>query len=385
MRRYLPLLLGLFAVIGLLSIPFVLPNPQQQPSAQLVYEQPDLSGFDRAEGPVPFDFPADHGPHPDYQTEWWYYTGNLATEDGRRFGYQLTFFRRALVPPDQRTDRLSDWGADQIYMAHFALSDIGADDFYSFERFSRSAADLAGAQSLPYRVWLDHWTAEEIAPDTYRLFAEQDGVVLDLVLSSAKPPILQGIDGYSQKGPDPGNASYYYSLTRLVSDGTVTVNGDRYPITGLSWMDHEYSTSALSAGQVGWDWFSLQLDDGSDIMVYQIRRDDGTVDPFSKGSFADADANTTLLRFGADYTITVLDTWRSPRTNAEYPARWQITIPSQGIDLIVEPLMANQELSVSFNYWEGAVRITGTVNGQPVSGYGYVEMTGYAASMEGQF
>ena len=345
---------------------------------------PSAENFARAEGPQPLVFPADHGPHPDYQTEWWYYTGNLRTAEGRHFGYQLTFFRRALVPPAERAVRASDWATDQVYMAHLALSDVAARDFYAAERFSRGAAGLAGAEAAPFAVWLEDWSVAEEAGGHWRLRAAGDGLALDLTLRDVKGPVLQGDEGYSRKGPEAGNASYYYSLTRLATAGSVQVGGVTYPVTGSSWMDHEYSTSALSAGQVGWDWFSLQLDDQSELMVFQIRRDDGSIDPFSSGTLVAADGSTFHLGRD-DFEIGVSGTWRSPRTGAVYPAGWTVTVPAADLTLRLEPLLADQELNLSYAYWEGAVRITGDRDGRLVSGHGYVELTGYAESMQGQF
>ena len=344
----------------------------------------DTSGFARATGPQPLSFPADYGPHPDYQTEWWYYTGNLDDAAGRHFGYQFTIFRRAVLPAGQRPDRASDWTADQIYMGHFALTDVDGLDYQAFERFARDGAGLAGAQAEPYRVWLEDWRVEETGPGTTRLQAAAGDVAIDLTLSDLKGPVLHGDRGYSQKGPDPGNASYYYSLSRLASDGVVTVGDRSFPVQGLSWQDHEYSTSALAADQVGWDWFALQLDDGSELKVFHIRKADGSVDPFSAGTFIAPDGSATPLTH-EDFTITVHDTWRSPHSSAEYPARWTVAVPSQGLRLEIEPYLADQELNVSYSYWEGAVNFTGERNGMPVSGDGYVEMTGYAGSMQGQF
>jgi predicted secreted hydrolase len=341
-------------------------------------------GFSRAEGPQPLAFPADHGPHPDFQTEWWYFTGNLGTADGRHFGYQLTFFRRALVPPAERLARPSDWAADQIYMAHLALSDVAGRDFEAVERFSRGAAGLAGARAAPFAVWLEDWSIAETEGGDWQMRAAVEGLSLDLALRDTKGPILQGDEGYSRKGPEPGNASYYYSLTRLETAGSVQVAGETYEVDGLSWMDHEYSTSALSAGQVGWDWFSLQLDDGTELMVFQIRRDDGLIDPYSSGTLVAADGERRHLEQG-DFDIVVERAWRSPHTGADYPAEWTITIPAAGLTLGLEPYLADQELNVSYAYWEGAVRVAGERDGRPVSGDGYIELTGYAGSMQGQF
>jgi len=344
----------------------------------------DLSNYALAEGPRPLVFPADHGPHNDFQTEWWYYTGNVQASDGRHFGYQLTFFRRALVPPAQHQARSSDWATDQVYMAHFALTDVAGKRFQSFERFERGAAGLAGAQASPFDVWLDNWSVEQIEPNVYRLRASQGDLALDLQLQDRKGPVLQGDQGYSQKGPDPGNASYYYSLTRLDTSGTVRVGDASYQVNGSSWMDHEWSTSYLTGDQVGWDWFALQLNDNSELMVFQIRRADGSVDPFASGTLVAPDGTTRRLSRD-DFQITVGATWRSPRSGATYPAAWTIKIPSAGLTLDVKPYLADQELNVSFTYWEGAVQIRGERAGRAVSGSGYIEMTGYAGSMGGQF
>jgi predicted secreted hydrolase len=352
--------------------------------SQLVALADDAEGYRRAEGPVPLAFPETRGPHPDYQTEWWYHTGNLETAEGRRFGYQLTFFRRALAPPAERLARGSAWAADQVYMAHFALTDVAAGRHQAFERFSREAGGLAGAQASPYRIWLEDWSVEETEGGSVRMRAGQDGVVLDLVLTDTKGPILHGDSGYSQKGPDPGNASYYYSLTRLATSGTVQVAGEAFKVSGLSWMDQEFSTSGLAPGQVGWDWFSIQLDDGAELMVFQLRRDDGSQDLFSSGTFVAPDGHGRHLA-QSDFEILVEETWRSQATGAVYPSRWTLSIPGEDLRLEVEPYLAEQELTLSYAYWEGAVQVEGGRAGQVVVGNGYVEMTGYAGSMRGQF
>jgi predicted secreted hydrolase len=330
----------------------------------------------RAAAPRPFVFPADHGPHPEFAIEWWYWTGNLDA-GGRHFGYQLTIFRRGLTP--RPAERASAWGASNIYMAHFALSDVAAGRFYAFDRFSRDAAGLAGASGEPFRVFLEDWTAEVAGPEgmTMRLRAAQGDAAIDLTLESTRPPTLQGDRGLSQKGPSPGNASYYYSLTRMATTGTVTAGGQSHAVSGLSWMDREWSTSALEGGIVGWDWFALHLDSGDDLMFYQLRTADGGASPFTKGSLTRADGS--VLQLGVDdVRLTPLDTWRSPRSGAEYPSRWRIEAPEIGLSLTLEPYLKDQELPVSVVYWEGAVRIAGTQGGAPVGGSGYVELTGYA-------
>lgn len=346
--------------------------------------------FARADGPRPFIFPQDHGLHPEFQTEWWYYTGNLAGPDGRRYGYQLTFFRRASFPPGALPERSSAWATNQIYMAHFTLTDVSAGEFSFFERFERGAAGLAGAmvkaEDTPeagFEVWLRDWSVRQVGKDEYRLRAQEEHIALDLLLVDRKGPVLQGDQGYSRKGPELGNASLYYSMTRLETTGTISFAGRAVPVTGWSWMDREISTSALSPGQVGWDWFALQFDDGSELMVYVIRRSDGSVDRFSSGIFVAPDGAARPLS-SQDFQISTEAVWRSPHSNGEYPSRWRIQVPSVGLDLRVQPQLADQELNVTVVYWEGSVRVSGEREGRPISGYGYVELTGYAGSLEGQ-
>ncbi|HEX8699202.1 MAG TPA: lipocalin-like domain-containing protein [Myxococcaceae bacterium] len=339
-------------------------------------------GYTRALEPREFRFPEDHGPHAGFRTEWWYWTGNLEAEDGRAFGYQLTMFRSALSP--RETERPSAWGSRQVYMAHFALSDIGAKRFHAFERFSREALGLAGAQALPFRVWLQDWEARALEGGVFpmKLTARGDnGATLELVLEEGKPPVLQGERGLSQKSAEPGNASYYYSLTRMPSRGTVTVEGRSYPVTGTSWMDREWSTSALGKGQVGWDWFALQLSDGSELMYYQLRLADGSADSFSAGTFVPPQGAPVRIQRD-EVRLQVLDTWVSPRGGTRYPARWRLSVPSVGLELDITPAQSDQELPVSVRYWEGAVRFQGSRAGQPVSGRGYVELTGYGDAPE---
>jgi len=347
-------------------------------------EAPLAEGFSRAEGDQVLEFPRDFGPHPAYQTEWWYYTGNLHTQDGRRFGYQLTFFRRGLLPPQDWAARQSAWGTNQIYMAHFALSDIKAENHHAFERFSRGAAGLAGAQADPYQVWLEDWQVIQTGSNRYRLTARSAGLRLDLELADLKGPILHGDQGYSQKGPESGNASYYFSQTRLDSSGSVQIEDEKYEVQGLSWMDHEFSTSALSAGQIGWDWFSIQLEDGSDLMVFQIRRADGSLDPSSSGTWVGPNGETRALG-QADFEIQVEANWRSPHSGIRYPAQWRLLVPSLDLSLDIQPYMPDQEMEVSYTYWEGAVQVRARFGDQVLNGNGYIEMTGYGTSMETEF
>ena len=346
--------------------------------------QASSADFAHVTGPRALVFPKDHGPHPEFQTEWWYYTGNLRSTDGRRFGFQLTFFRRAAAPIADLPNRTSEWAASQIYMAHFTLTDAANQKFHSFERFERGSVGLAGAVGDPsFKVWLDDWSVQQIDDNAVHLQAREEKIAIDLRLEDQKGVVLQGDRGYSQKGPQPGNASIYYSQTRLKSQGTVTVDGESITVSGLSWLDREISTSSLSKGQVGWDWFSLQLDDGSELMAYVLRRSDGTINSFSNGTLIAPDGETKRLK-REDFSIVSEATWKSPHSGGKYPARWRVRVPSINLDLQVEPLVPDQELNHSFTYWEGAVQVRGNYAGRAVEGNGYVELTGYAKSMEGQ-
>ena len=334
-------------------------------------------GFARALTPRPFVFPADHGPHPEFRTEWWYYTGNLQTAQGRHFGFQLTFFRIAAAPA--MVTRASAWASRDAYMAHFAVTDTAGQRFSATSRLSRAALGLAGAQAPPFKVWVEDWSAESVAGDAapVRLRAAHEDMAIDLTLASAKPVVLQGERGLDRKGEEPGNASYYYSLTRMPTTGRITVGGTAYDVGGLAWMDREWSTSSLGAGLVGWDWMALLLDDGRELMLYQLRRADGGADGFSGGSLVAVDGSSRRLGLG-DFRIDVLETWTSPRDGTRYPSRWRLVIPAEALELDVVPRLADQELTLTVRYWEGAVRVDGRAAGRPIGGVGYVELVGYA-------
>lgn len=367
----------------------------------------DTAGFARALEPRELVFPSDHGPHPGFASEWWYFTGNLTDDAGRRFGYQLTFFRSSLRPPGEREPRVSAWATNEVWMAHFAVTDVEADRLHAFERFQRGALGLAGAQPHPWRVWLDDWRLQQQGPGAFpiRLIArarddsnEFPGgaaasdrpddepptgdttpadVAIDLTLDAAKPVVLQGQSGLSVKGPEPGNASFYYSFTRLTTRGTLRVGGQDHTVAGDSWLDREWGTSALGEGMVGWDWFALQLDDGTELMYYRLRRRDGGSAPQSAGALVAADG--TWQPLGAtDFELAIEDHWTSPRDGVVYPAAWTLRLPGRGIALRITPMVDDQELDLAFRYWEGAVEAEGTgADGAPVRGRGYVELTGY--------
>jgi predicted secreted hydrolase len=348
---------------------------------------------ERAREPRAFTFPADHGPHPEFRTEWWYFTGNITADDGHELGYQLTFFRSALTDSAsfaQRDDALhtaggntadgarSDWRSRHAYMAHFAVSDISARRFHYAQRFSRAAVGLAGAEAAPFRVWLEDWSA---AGDFFplRVRAADADVSIDLVLAEGKPMVLQGERGLSRKGPEPGNASYYYSFTRMPTSGTVRIGGRTHQVTGNSWLDREWSTSALSDDLQGWDWMALQFADSTELMLYRLRRHDGTAGPFSAGTFVAADGSTTHLA-ATDFTMRPARSWRSPVDGTPYPTDWQVDVPRLEMSLAVTAAFDAQELDVAVRYWEGAVRMSGYRAGRQVSGRGYLEMTGYDAA-----
>lgn len=385
----------------------------RMPRARLSLEETlggaDTLGYARATEPRDFVFPADHGPHPDFRNEWWYVTGNLRSDDGREVGFQFTIFRSALAPEpagevaaegltgvagEAAAGAASAWRTHQAYMGHFAVTDAGGRRFHAAERFARGAVGLAGARAEPFRVWIEEWSLEEAGGETgggggaavggaasvfpLRLRAADGPVAVDLVLEAGKPHVLQGERGLSRKGPEPGNASYYYAHTRMPTAGVVILGADTLRATGLSWMDREWSTSALSDGQVGWDWFALQLDNGWDLMVYQLRTADGSAHPLSDGVLIDPSGGKRELAWGSDVTVTPTGSWTSPLDGSVYPSGWRIAVPGEGWALDVTPVLADQELDLAFRYWEGAVRVEGTADRTPIEGRGYVELTGYA-------
>lgn len=312
-------------------------------------------------------FPRDHGPHPEFKTEWWYFTGNLALVEGepREFGYQLTFFRSALKLDEQTSP--SAWSSDQVAMAHFTVSDLKRERFFFDEQLSRYALGLAGAQQDrgTTRVWVNDWNLSmDDAGATLK--AASEGFALELELENC-PPLLQGESGYSRKGPKA--ASYYYSLPRMPSRGSLKIDDQRFQVRGSSWMDHEWSSRTLAGHLAGWDWFSIQLDDGRDLMLFKLRRDDGGWDPFNAGSLRSAQGELRILA-AQDFKIEEVGYWTSPHTGVRYPSRWKLEVGD--LRLEVEAAMADQELRTSVRYWEGAVRVNGDHQGR-----GYVELVGY--------
>jgi predicted secreted hydrolase len=330
-----------------------------------------------------FEFPRDHFSHPGYQTEWWYYTGNLHTSDGHRYGFELTFFRQgARLSTDAYESEDDTWRPDQLYLAHLALSDLDGHSFHYSERLSRAGPGLAGANLSDARYWNGNWEVRWTAlpSEKQKLTAVCDRFTLRLDLDPVKRAIIQGQDEISRKGPLPGQASHYISFTRLTAAGQLQEKGSSIDVSGLAWMDHEFFTEPADSNLAGWDWFAIQLQNNEDLMLYRLRRKSGQVDPYSSGAYVDSKGQAHFLAAG-DFSLTPGQTWKSPHSQARYPIAWQIRVPSLQIDLAERTELNDQELwsqhGSSPSYWEGAVTYTGTVRGRPIDGLGYLEMTGY--------
>lgn len=324
-----------------------------------------------------FEFPADHGPHPDYKTEWWYVTGNVESTEGDAFGYQVTFFRIGLTATQPAIE--SVWATNQIYMAHVALTDITQQQYYSQERFARAALGLAGAQSSPViKVWLEDWGLQgsDAALFPMKININDKDFALELNLNTQKPIVLQGDKGLGQKGPEPGNASYYYSYTRLLTEGEIRIEEKVFAVQGNSWLDREWSTSMLPKDVEGWDWFSIQLNNNTEIMFYRLRKPNGEATKFSRGSLVLANGDKINLS-AEQLSATPTDWWQSPASGVRYPVAWRLAIPDYQIELEVEAAIQNQEQNHAVRYWEGAIKIRGEYQQQEVEGKGYLELAGY--------
>ena len=395
----IPILVGFVLSWSLFSDPE--PEIEATISAAQALSGGDTEGYTQALGPREFVFPDDHGAHPGFKTEWWYYTGNLFTEEGRQFGYQFTIFRNQLSPSGEDFVRInqkesaqmnlelnsandSEWSTNQLYLAHFAISDVSKRDHVFNERYSRGTAGLAGASVDPYRIWLEDWEITRVtdlkATDErfpVRIKAEMsDGTALEVVLNPQKPLVLQGEEGYDKKGGEDGNASYYISFTRMQTEGLLKKDGESLAVSGLSWMDHEWSTSALDSGQTGWDWFSIQLSNGYELMYYQIRNADPELAPQTTGSLIAPNGQKRDLGQG-EVQLEVLEYWTSPHTGARYPLQWTLGIPSEELKVDVATVFDDQEMTVSVQYYEGALHVSGKFRDEAIDGNGYIEMTGY--------
>jgi predicted secreted hydrolase len=342
-------------------------------------------GFAQALTVRPFTFPDDHAAHPEFRQEWWYLTGNLDAADGERFGVELTFFRFALAPPDSAAPRAaSAWRARQIYMAHFAVTDVGAQRFRFAQKLARDALQLSGTRAAPLRVWIDDWSLDAapaagvvaLPQPVWHLSASQPGYRIELDATALAAAVLNGEAGLSRKADEAGAASFYYSLPRLSVRGRLVRDGQALNVTGLAWFDHEWGSGALGAHESGWDWYALQLSDGSTLMFYALRGERGGRDAHSAGTYVDPQGRARPLA-DAQVRIEVAGYWRDPQ-GRRYPSRWRLSVPELALDLTVRPVLADQELRTTPTYWEGAVDVSGTHAGSVLGGRGYVELVGYA-------
>jgi predicted secreted hydrolase len=341
----------------------------------------------QAIGPWKWVFPKDHGPHPEFRTEWWYFTGNLKDTSKKSFGYQLTFFRQGVLY--QAKDPNHPWAIRDVYLAHFTLTDIAADQFWYADRASRKGPGLSGAAEDGMDIWLLNWLAK-MEGNKIKLEARHQNMELSLVLTPRKPLVFHGQNGLSQKGPMEGQASYYFSYTDLEVKGVIKtpVSQASIRVDGISWFDHEFGSNQLTPNQVGWDWFSLHLSDGQDLMIYFLRRKDGSFESSSSGTLVKRSGEGIHLKL-SDINVEVLGYWKSPKSGGRYPSRWRIKVPSARIEIEIGSLVPSQELltegSTGVIYWEGAVAGKGTSAGRPITAEGYVELTGYAGSLGGLF
>jgi len=357
------------------------PSNGGDPSAKLALAQASTpEGWRLAKPGYQFQFPQDHAPHPDYRTEWWYLTGNLQTADGKEFGYELTFFRYGYRSPAQRIPVKSRFVIDDVKFAHFAVTDVRAKSFHVAERTSRGAYGDAGFLSGVRLAWIGDWELD--LRQKFEAKAENDGCAIDLELDPEKPPVLEGENGYSRKASSGDHASEYYSITRMGTQGSVVIAGQTYQVSGLSWFDREWSTNQLAPNQAGWNWFGIQLDDGSDLMLYQIRLRDGAIDPCSSGKWIDRDGHTVDIANG-EFVLQPTRFWTTADKRATYPIGWRLKIEKLGLDAEISTPVENQELNVGVRYWEGCVRVKGTRDQQGVTGKGYLELTGYGGGMPG--
>ena len=382
MRRA-PALLGSLALLAL-GCAWVQHAEAAPPAVADASDSESVAGFATALEPRHFEFPLDHGPHPAFRQEWWYVTGNLDAANGERFGFELTFFRVALEPPPAPSPPTapaataapaSAWRTREIYLAHFAVTDVPRRRFRSAQKLSRAALGLAGAEALPLHVWLDDWSLEARGP-TWQLRATQRGYAVELTLEPQSAPVLNGIDGLSRKSDRPEDATYYYSIPRLLVRGQVLRDGQPLEVRGRAWLDREWGSGGLGPRELGWDWFGLQLEDGSALMFYALRDKNGERDVHSAGSWVAADGTARALS-SAEVDIAVTREWRSA-SGERYPAGWHIRVPALALDLTVRPVLADQELQTTPRYWEGAVDVSGERGGASLGGRGYVELVGYA-------
>jgi predicted secreted hydrolase len=329
------------------------------------------TGYRQALPGYHYQFPRDHFDHPEFKTEWWYYTGNLRAADGRHYGFELVFFRegRHARGDSGAPEDPSAWRIDDLYLAHLALTDIDGRKFRYAERLNRAGPGIAGVSFENGRIWNGNWQAQwDKKTGEQTLSAVDEGIRLTLHLAPRTAPVIHGENGVSQKAEGAGHASYYVSFPLLAVDGTL----DRAPVTGSAWMDHEWFTNLLEDSTEGWDWFSAQFENHTQLMLFQLRGKDA----YSSGTYIDAAGHAVHLK-RSDFAVQPLDYWTSPKTGARYPVRWRVSVPLLKISVECAAAIPDQELvskdKYTPTYWEGAVRYAGSV-----SGAGYLELTGYA-------
>jgi len=324
-----------------------------------------------------YEFPRDHHAHPEFKTEWWYFTGNIFDEEGHRFGYELTFFRQGIRPPAERDPTASRFVVGELKFAHFALTDVSRKKFQFEQKTSRGAFGEAGFDDGNRIAWIDNWTLSSDGGDAFDLVGSGEGASMHLHLRATKPPVIHGQNGVSVKAAGGASASHYYSSPRLETTGEISVNGVARPFRGESWFDHEWSSSQLAKGEVGWDWVSLQWKDGAELMLYQMRLATGESEPSSSGTWVAPDGAVTHLE-RADFTMTPIAFWKSS-SGGRYPVAWRITLPRLQTEFTLQAVIEDQELKLGpITYWEGAIDAKGQRGGQPITGHGYLELTGYA-------
>lgn len=328
-----------------------------------------------------YEFPRDHHAHDNFKTEWWYFTGNVFSSEGDRFGYELTFFREGIRPPAVRDPNVSRFIVNDLKFAHFALSDIAQGRFHFEQKVSRGAFGEAGFDDKERLAWVENWTLVLKGDDTFELTAEGEEGAVHLHLRPVKPPVIHGENGISIKATEVGHVSHYYSVPRFETTGELLVNGKSYSVRGESWFDHEWATSQLGEGQAGWDWICVQWDDGSEVMLYQMRRTNGESDPSSSGTWIARDGTATHLR-SSDFRMVPIAFWKSKTNGVTYPVGWRVTLPEQRAEFIVRAALDNQELVLgAITYWEGAIDASGTRDQRAIKGHGYLELTGYAGRL----
>jgi len=328
-----------------------------------------------------YEFPRDHHAHPDFKTEWWYLTGNLDAPDGRRFGFQLTFFRQGVQRDNKGVQ--TRFAVDDIKLAHFAVTDISGGKFRHAQKVSRGSFREAGFSAGERIAWIDDWQLVATGGGKFRIAARDKDLALSLDLAAAKPPVFHGENGVSQKAAGEGRASHYYSFSRLEAAGTLELDGKQMAVRGLAWFDQEWASNQLTEEQAGWDWLSLQFDNGCELMLFQIRLKQGGRDPHSHGTWIDAEGKSTAVK-SSEFELLPGRAWRSEETGGSYPVEWQIRIPKLGVEVAVDAAVDGQELVLRpISYWEGSVAAKGLADGVAVKGRGYLEMTGYAGGLVG--